>query len=141
MSLDFLTVMFLVLAGTGADEGPRPPEIIYEEFGEIVVKGEKFTKDIVIEGGEVRKRKKGPSKGEKAKYGHTPLTPKEEIPWECKTLVIGTGMYGKLPVVKEFREEAKRRGVELVILKTGEAVKYFLENYGPDLNAIFHITC
>ena len=61
--------------------------------------------------------------------------------WECKTLVVGTGMYGKLPVVKEFEQEAKRRGVKLVILKTKEAVKYFLENYGPDLNAIFHITC
>jgi hypothetical protein len=109
MSLYFLTVMFLVLKGTGTDEEPKPPEIAYKEFGEIVVKGEKFTKDIVIEGGKVRKRKKGPSKDEKAKYGHTPLTPKEKIPWECKTLVVGTGMYGKLPVVKEFEEEASRR--------------------------------
>jgi hypothetical protein len=141
MSLYFLTVVFLVLKGTGADEGLEPPEIAYKEFGEIVVNGEKFTKDIVIERGEVRKRNKGPSKDEKAKYGHTPLTPKEEIPWECKTLVVGTGMHGKLPVVREFEEEAKRRGVKLVILKTKEAVKYFLENYGPDLNAIFHITC
>ncbi len=141
MSLHFLTVMFLVLTGTATDEVSNPPEIAYKKFGEIVVKGEKFTKDIVIEGGKVRKRKKGPSKDEKAKYGHTPLTPKEEIPWECKTLVVGTGMYGKLPVVKEFEEEAKRRGVKLVILKTEEAVKYFLENYGLDLNAIFHITC
>ena len=141
MSLHFLTVMFLVLTGTATDEESNPPEIAYKKFGEIVVKGEKFTKDIVIEGGKVRKRKKGPSKDEKAKYGHTPLTPKEEIPWECKTLVVGTGMHGKLPVVKEFEEEAKRRGVKLVILKTKEAVKYFLENYGPDLNAIFHITC
>jgi hypothetical protein len=137
----FLTVVFLVLTNTGTDEEPEPPEIVYEKFGEIFVNGERFTKDVVIEGGEVRKRKKGPSKDEKAKYGHTPLTPKEDIPWECKTLVVGTGMYGKLPVVQEFQAEAKRRGVKLVILETKEAVKYFLENYGPDLNAIFHITC
>lgn len=141
MPLYFLTATFLVLTGTGTDENPRPPEISYEKFGEIVVNGERFTRDIVIEGGEVRKRKKGPSKTEKAKYGHTPLTPREKIPWGCKTLVIGTGMHGRLPVVKEFKEEAKRLGVKLVILETREAVKYFLENYGPDINAIFHITC
>jgi hypothetical protein len=42
---------------------------------------------------------------------------------------------------QEFKDEAKRRGVKLVILKTREAVEYFLKNYGPDINAIFHITC
>jgi hypothetical protein len=133
--------VFLVLTGTGAEEELKAPEITYKKFGEIVVKGERFTKDIVIEGGEVRKRNKGPSKGEKAKFGHTPLTPKEEIPWECRTLVIGTGMHERLPIANEFKEEAKRRGVKLVILKTREAVEYFLKNYGPDINAIFHITC
>ena len=141
MPLYFLTAALLVLTGTGTQGGPGPPEIRYERFGEIVVNGERFAEDIVIERGEVRTRKKGPSKDEKAKYGHTPLTPREKIPWECKTLVIGTGMHGSLPVVPEFEEEAKRRGVKLVILETGEAVKYFLENYGPDINAIFHVTC
>jgi hypothetical protein len=31
--------------------------------------------------------------------------------------------------------------VKLVILKTPEAVKYYLDNFGPGINAIFHITC
>ena len=141
MSLYCLIAVFVVLTGAGSDQEPEAPEITYKKFGEIFVRGERFTKDIVIEGGEVRTRKKGPSKGEKAKFGHTPLTPKERIPWECKTLVIGTGMHERLPIANEFKEEAKRRDVKLVILKTREAVEYFLKNYGPDINAIFHITC
>ncbi len=90
---------------------------------------------------EVRKRKKGPSRKQRAKYGHTPLTPDEKIPWGCKTLVVGTGMHGRLPIVKEFNEEAKRRGVTLVILKTKAAVEYFTKHYSKDINAVFHITC
>ena len=32
------------------------------KFGEIEVEGKRYTHDVVIEGGKVRKRKKGPSK-------------------------------------------------------------------------------
>jgi hypothetical protein len=32
------------------------------KFGEIEVEGERYTHDVVINGGKVRKRKKGPSK-------------------------------------------------------------------------------
>jgi hypothetical protein len=119
----------------------QAPEITDLEFGSITVDGIAYDKDIVIENGVTRKRKKGPSRERRAEYGHTPLTAKEEIPWNCKTLVVGTGMHGKLPVVEEFKEEAKRRGVKLILLETPSAVEYFLENYGPEVNAIFHITC
>lgn len=125
----------------GSEQKPKPPEIVYEKFGKITVNGEVLDHDIVIENSKARKRKKGASRKQRAKYGHTPLTPAEAIPWDCKTLVVGTGIYGRLPVVPEFKEEAKRRGVKLVILKTKEAVKYYLEHFGPDINAVFHITC
>lgn len=123
------------------EQAAPTPWIVYEEFGRIAVKGEIWEDDIVIDSGEVRKRDKGPSRPERPKYNHTPLTPKESIPWECKTLVVGTGMYGRLPVVPEFLEEAEQRGVEVVLLKTKEAVEYFLAHFGPDVNAVFHITC
>ena len=124
-----------------SDKASRAPKIVDVAFGTITVDGVVYHKDIVIEEGLVRKRKKGPSKGERDKYGHTPLTPRERIPWQCITLVVGTGMYGKLPVVEAFKREAQRRGVKLVVLKTPEAVEYFVSNFGPDINAIFHITC
>ena len=50
-------------------------------------------------------------------------------------------MHGALPVVEEFAKEAERRGVKLIVLKTPKAVEYYLEHYGPDINAIFHLTC
>jgi hypothetical protein len=139
---NLLLTLFVPFLLAGADPAPKPPEIVYKKFGEIIINGETYKKDIVIENGKVGKRKKGKSKEQKAKYGHTPLTHLEKtIPWDCKTLVIGTGMYGRLPVVDEFKAEAEKRGVKLVILKTKEAVKYYLDNFGPDINAILHITC
>ena len=40
-------------------------------------------------------------------FGHTHLSTEEEIPWKCRTLVIGTGT-GALPNMEEVRQEAKR---------------------------------
>jgi len=136
-----LAVLLMVIPVTESDEAPKPPSIRYDTFGEITVNGALLTSDIVIDKGEVRRRKKGPSRKDRATYGHTPLTPLEEIPWDCKILVVGTGIHGRLPVVDAFKEEARRRGVELIILKTKEAVEYFNKNFGPDLNAVLHITC
>ena len=44
------------------------------KFGEIEVEGKRYTHDVVIDGGKVRKRKKGPSKEFREKFGHTPLS-------------------------------------------------------------------
>jgi len=131
----------VLLIPTTRAENNAKPEITDLKFGAITVNGKVFKKDVVLENGNCRKRKKGPSKPQRPKYGHTPLTPLENIPWDCKTLVIGIGMHGKLPVVKEFKDEAKRRDVKLILRKTPAAVKYDLKNYGPDVNAIFHTTC
>jgi len=139
---NLLLALFVPYLLAGADPAPKPPEIVYVKFGVIKVDGKTYKKDIVIDKGQVKKRKKGKSKDQKSKYNHTPLTPLEKtIPWDCKTLVIGTGKYGRLPVTDELKAEAKKRGVKLVILKTDEAVKYYLTNFGPDINAVFHITC
>ena len=84
------------------------------KFGEIEVDGKRYTHDVVIEGGKVRKRKKGPSKEFREKFGHTPLSAGEQIPWGGKRLIVGTGAHGALPVMDEVLAEAKRRGIELI---------------------------
>jgi hypothetical protein len=117
------------------------PDISHIEFGSITIDDVVYEKDIVIENGIVRTRKKGPSKPFREEYGHTPLTTFEAIPWDCDTLVIGIGMSSRLPVVDEFKKMAKEKGVKLILLETPNAIKYFTDNYSERTNAIFHITC
>jgi hypothetical protein len=95
---------------------------------------------VVIEGRQVRKRKKKASKRLRAGFGHTPLSLDEDIPWTCRRLVIGTGAYGALPVMDDVKREARRRKVELVILPTLDAIK-ILHNGSEQTNAILHVTC
>jgi hypothetical protein len=110
------------------------------EFGSIRIDGDTFDHDVVLQSGRISERKKKPSKPYKGLFGHTPLSTAEDIPWKCNRLVIGTGAYGRMPVMDEVREEAQRRGVELVILPTREAIDEI--NLGKArTNAILHVTC
>ncbi len=109
-------------------------------FGSITIDGTDYHTDIVIDRGQVRKRKKKASKKYRERFGHTPLSIEEEIPWECRQLVIGTGDLGELPVMDEVKHEAERRGVTLRIVPTPEAVK-ILDRNPPKTNAILHLTC
>jgi hypothetical protein len=110
------------------------------KVGSLKIDGEKYTKDIILDCGELRRRKKKPSQEFRKQFGHTPVSPKEEIPWECKRLVIGTGMFGHLPVMDEIKAEARKRGIELVMCPTPEAVQ-LLQNNSAETNAILHVTC
>ena len=109
-------------------------------FGSIEVDGTTFDHDLVIDHGEIRKRKKGPSRELRARYGHTPLSIQEDIPWDCRRLVIGSGAAGSLPILDEVTEEAARRGVELIVMPTSEAIEEF-QRSPDDTNAILHLTC
>jgi hypothetical protein len=108
-------------------------------FGYIRIDGVTYEHDVLIDRGQVRKRKKKPSKKFREAFGHTPVSTEESIPWKCKRLVIGTGT-GALPVMDEVRREAKRRHVELLMLPTVEAIEELRKN-PQDTNAILHVTC
>ncbi|RQS62172.1 hypothetical protein DID96_32130 [Burkholderia sp. Bp8963] len=108
-------------------------------FGSIRINGVTYEHDVVIDRGQVRKRKKKPSKPFREVFGHTPLSTAEAIPWNCRCLVIGTGT-GALPVMDEVKHEAERRHVELVILPTQEAIAR-LKEHAERTNAILHVTC
>jgi len=109
-------------------------------FGSIRIDGVTYEHDVVIDRGEVRKRKKKASKRYRDGYGHTPLSAKENIPWQCRRLVVGTGAEGRLPVMDEVRKEAQVRKVELLSLTTKDAIA-ILNGRDKDTNAILHVTC
>jgi hypothetical protein len=109
-------------------------------FGAMEVDGTTYDHDLVIDRGTIRKRRKGPSKPYRERFGHTPLSADEDIPWRCRRLVIGSGMSGSLPVMEEVVEEAGRRGVELSILPTRDAIDE-LHDADTGTNAILHLTC
>ena len=109
-------------------------------FGSIRIDGVTYNHDVVIDRGEIRKRKKKASKQYRDAYGHTPLSAKEDIPWRCRRLVVGTGAEGGLPVMDEVRKEAQLRKVELLRLPTKGAIAIL--NRGDNYtNAILHVTC
>ena len=109
-------------------------------FGSIEIDGVTYEHDVLIESGRIRKRKKGPSKALRGRYGHTPLTAAEGIPWSCRRLVIGCGASGSLPVTDDVTAEAESRGVALIVIPTVEAIEQ-LRRSGTDTNAILHVTC
>jgi hypothetical protein len=109
-------------------------------FGSIQIDGSTYEHDVVIDRGEISKRKKKPSKKFREEFGHTPLSIEEKIPWKCQQLVIGTGAHGNLPVMPEVHREAERRKIKLLALPTPEALKV-LEQDAKDTNAILHVTC
>jgi hypothetical protein len=94
----------------------------------------------VIARGRIRKRKKKSSRRFRDTFGHTPVSIEENIPWDCRRLVIGTGADGALPVMDEVKNEAARREVELLTVPTREAIRA-LKGEPNDTNAILHVTC
>jgi hypothetical protein len=89
------------------------------KFGEIEVDGKRYTDDVVINSGKVRKRKKGPSKQFREKFGHTPLSAEED----------------------EVLAEAKRRGIEVIAAPTLEVCQLLEEVKKGQAYAILHCTC
>jgi len=109
-------------------------------FGQVCIDGRTYEHDVIITGDEVRKRKKKQSKPFREQFGHTPLSLAEKIPWGCKRLIVGTGAHGGLPVMDDVKREAKRRGIELTILPTDEAIEE-LNQSTNETHAILHVTC
>ncbi|MDS4019064.1 MAG: MTH938/NDUFAF3 family protein [Candidatus Competibacter sp.] len=113
----------------------------FTTFGEIDIAGQRYDHDVVIDSGKIRKRTKKASKVHRDAYGHTPLSLEENLPWGGRQLIVGTGMYGRLPVMPEVHQEAARRQVELVVVPTEEACRLLADRKDRDVHAVLHVTC
>jgi hypothetical protein len=109
-------------------------------FGKVRIDGRTYEHDVIIDHGEVTRRKKKPSKRFRSAFGHTPLSLDEEIPWRCDRLVVGTGAHGALPIMKDVEREAAERRIKLIVCPTPDAICLLNETNG-DTNAILHVTC
>ena len=110
-------------------------------FGEVEIEGRRYTSDVVIEAGQVEKRRKKPSKQYRDEYGHTPLSAEERIPWGGSQLIVGTGEFSSLPIMPAVRAEAARRGIEIVAAPTKEALQLLRDVDAEDVYAVVHVTC
>jgi hypothetical protein len=116
-------------------------EVRFLGFGSIEVEGRQYRHDIVIDHGAVRKRSKKPSKPYREKFGHTPLSAAEEIPWGAARLIVGTGANGALPVMNDVMQEAARRHIDVVAVPTEQACQLISELHPRDVCAVLHATC
>ena len=110
-------------------------------FGEVEIEGQRFTRDVVIDAGRIRPRRKGPSKVLRDQFGHTPLSAAEDIPWGGPRLIVGTGAQGSLPVAPDVYHEAARRGVDVVAVPTSDACRLLADLRRRDVYAVLHVTC
>ncbi len=116
-------------------------KVEYPAFGRIIVDGVEYDHDVIIDAGAVSARSKRPSKPLRARYGHTPLSEAEPIPWSHPRLIIGSGYSGRLPITPGVHEMAQAKGVTLEILPTSEACAVLRQLEPSDCNAILHVTC
>jgi hypothetical protein len=111
------------------------------EFGQLEIEGKKYDRDVIVDRGKLRKRRKGPSKPRRAEFGHTPLTSAEDIPWGGSRLIVGTGAEGALPIAPDVYLEAGRRGIDVEALPTREACRLLADLDASDVYAVLHVTC
>ena len=119
--------------------GPMQARMI--AFGLVEIDGRRYDHDVVIEGERLRRRRKGPSKRYRDRYGHTPLSVDEKLPWGASRLIIGTGATGSLPVMTEVLDEARRRRIEVIVRPTAEACALLEASDPNEVAAVLHVTC
>jgi hypothetical protein len=111
------------------------------KFGLIEIDGQPYDHDVVVERGQVSRRRKKASRPLRDRYGHTPLSLLEPIPWAVRRLIVGTGVDGALPIDEAVVAEAARRAVELIVVPTDEACVLLSGADLHDAAAILHVTC
>jgi hypothetical protein len=89
----------------------------FTTFGAIEIDGRRYDHDVVIDGGKVHQ------------------------PWGGQPLIVGTGMYGRWPVLPDVPQEAARRKVELIVVPTEEVCRLLADRKSKDVRAVLHVTC
>ncbi len=113
------------------------PKVEHYEFGRIIVDGEVYTRDIIIFPDRVQ------SSWWREQGHYLQMCDIEHILDERpEVLIIGTGAYGVMDVAKEVVDVCNKRGIELHIQITAEAVKTYNKIAESKRTvAALHLTC
>ncbi len=106
-------------------------------FGQMVIKGKFYTKDLII----YPDRVKSPWW---RKTGHllTLSDIDDVIAKKPETLIIGTGYIGLMKVDEDVKKFAKDHEIHLIIQKSKQAAKTYNERHSKEtVFAAFHLTC
>ncbi len=105
-------------------------------FGRIEVDGEEWTRDVAV-------LPSGPKPWVR-KEGHRvhPEDLEDALAESPELIIIGTGYTGILKVTPEAETLVKERGIELLVLKTSEAVEAYTDlSHNRRACALLHLTC
>lgn len=105
-------------------------------FGRVVVDGEEETKDVIVLPERV-------VRNWWRRDGHAlVLEDLEAVLDELPTrLIIGTGAEGRLKPDPATISQLEERGIEIVVLPTGEAVRRYGASNPAETAAALHLTC
>jgi hypothetical protein len=105
-------------------------------FGRIIVDGEEHDRDLIVLPGRVVAnwwRRDGHSLA---------LEDLREVESELpEKLILGAGAHGRLHPPAAVLEELKRRGIDVEVLHTGDAVRRYGELDEQRTAAALHLTC
>jgi hypothetical protein len=112
------------------------------EFGAVTIDGKTYEHDVIIRlDGAIEKRKK---KLSKKYYGTSHVISEDEAKFVfekgCDRLVIGAGVDGNVHLSPEAAEFFKKKGCEVIVQPTPEAIKSFNREKGHKIGLI-HVTC
>lgn len=107
-------------------------------FGEMIVQGKSYNKDLkIIEGRVVSNwwRKEG--------HSLDPSDIEDIFNSSAKILIVGTGAYGVMKIPDRTSQIIKSKGIILEAYPTAKAVDRFNELYkkGEKVAGAFHLTC
>jgi len=106
-------------------------------FGNITIDNQKFTKDLIIYPDHI-------NSNWRRKTGHllTEADITEIIEYKPEILIIGIGASGLMKVDERVKEKLKALGIEVVIMKTAEAVMEYNRIYKEKkIVCALHLTC
>ncbi|KPV62031.1 MAG: hypothetical protein AOA65_2069 [Candidatus Bathyarchaeota archaeon BA1] len=108
------------------------------DFGQIVIDGRRYTKDLIIFPDRVRD-------GWWRREGHRldVVDLKEVLQEKPEVLIVGTGYSGLMRVPPETKDYLKSRGIELIAQRTEQACKTYNRHLQlrRRVVAAFHLTC